>query len=173
MTRNRDKYPAIPFTLLYDENGGQSFDSTGAFHTWDTEETKTSHFQYDLDTNRIYLKRMSAGYYEITFECSFETTDNAVPIVTSQLYKNGTAVTGAQTQTTVADGNCQHEKNQQSIHFILFLKQEDYIQIKTTTNTQSAESIAETSRLLIKFIPVHGWNNSNGGRVDYRGEVLR
>lgn len=172
MTRNRTKYPAIPFTLLYDNGGSQTFDSTGTFHTWDIKETKTNHFQYDLDSDRIYLKRMSAGYYEVTFECSFYTTYGGTVLFTSQVYKNDTALDGAKTINTVCAGQIPHYASQ-SIHFIVFLKQGDYIQIETKSTANSVYSIAETSRLLVKFIPVHGWNNSNGGRIDYRGEVLR
>lgn len=172
MMRNRDRYPAIPFIMLWDDDGAQNFDSVGAFHTWDIQEIQTSHFQYDPDNDRIYLNRISAGYYEITFECSFDTDYGGVVIFTSQLYKNGTAVNGAKTTSTAAGGQYPHYASQ-SLHHIIYLERGDYIQIETKSTAQSVDSIAETSRLLVKFIPVHGWNNSNAGRIDYRGEVLR
>ena len=61
-----------------------------------------------------------------------------------------------------------------TLHFILYLNANDYIQIKTTTALIGhMDSIANTSRLIVKFIPTRGWNNSSGGNINYKGEVMR
>jgi hypothetical protein len=64
-------------------------------------------------------------------------------------------------------------KNCQSITYVIYLEKDDYIQIHTETDANSVYSMGETSRLIIEFIPMQGWNNSSGGRVDYKGGVMR
>lgn len=172
MTRDREPQAAIPHIFLYDDIGNQTFTGAGEFHTWDSIEFKTSHFYYVVDDDRILFNKNSYGLFEITFECSFDTSYGGTVGVTSQLYKNGTAIDGSQVQIT-ANGGQYPQIQCQSIHFYVELKEGDYIQVKTTTNIQSADSIPETSRLIIKFIPIHGWNNSSGGRLDYSGGIMR
>jgi hypothetical protein len=58
----------------------------------------------------------------------------------------------------------------------VYLEGHDYIQIKTVTdNADSVYSLAETSRIMIKWLPVKGWNNNAGGneKTSYRGGVFR
>jgi hypothetical protein len=172
MSRDREPQAAIPHVFLYDEGGGQTFTAANEPHTWDSIEYKTSHFFYVADDDRILFNKNSYGLFEITFECSFNTSYGGTVLVTSQIYKNGDAVTGAKAQVTVGGG--QYPQYQcKSIHCYIHLKEGDYIQVKTQVNTQSADSIGETSRIIIKFIPTHGWDNSSGGRMEYSGGVMR
>ncbi len=178
MTRDRTRYPAIPFIFLYDEVGNQVFTNAGQFHTWDSAQTKSTNFDYTLDKDRIYLNNNQYGFYEITFECSYVTYEEADIAVTSQIYKNGEAVEGAKVTSSVTGGASQTVEvtNCQSIHFIVYLSGQDYIQVKTTTdNGGDTFSIAETSRVMIKWLPVKGWNNNAGGneKTSYRGGVFR
>ena len=172
--RKRISTPVIPLIQLYD-TGTQTFTIAGEFHTWDSVAFKTSDFHYIEDDDRVFINVPSAGYYEITFECSFIKDDNiGVSSATSQVYKNGEAVTGAQ-----AIG-CSYETGQTKVscacitlHFIIYLKAKDYIQIKTTASANNMLSECETSRLVIKFIPTDGWNNNSGGNKNYRGRIER
>lgn len=174
MSRNRSKYPALPSVILYDDTGNQTFTNGGEFHTWDSIDTKTTHFDYEIDDDSIFLNNNQYGWYEITFECSYVTYEDDNIAVTSQLYVNGSAIAGAKVTCSVAGTSEQTPTilNCQSLHFLVYLTGRDYVQIKTTTdNAGDTYSIAETSRLMIKFIPVKGWNNNAGGNINvsYKG----
>lgn len=171
MPRDREPQAAIPHILVFDEGGGQTFTNANEAHTWDSIEYKTSHFCYVADDDRILFNKNSYGLFELTFECSFYTTYGGVVLLTSQIYKNGNAITGAKAQITVCGGQVSQYQSK-SIHFYTELKQGDYIQVRTQANTQFGTSIGETSRMIIKFTPIHGWNNSSGGRMEYRGGIM-
>ena len=171
--RKRTNTPVIPFIQLYDNTGLQSFTIAGEFHTWDSISFKTSDFHYTEDDDRVMINVPSAGYYEITFECSFYKDGSGFGSASSQVYVNGEGLTGSK-----ACG-CGYDTGQGyaacacvTLHFITYLKGRDYIQIKTTASDDMI-SVCETSRLLIKFIPTQGWNNDNGGNTNYRGRVSR
>ena len=172
---NKISTPVIPSIQLYD-SGTQTFTTAGEFHTWDTIAFKTSDFHYVADDDRVIVQLPSAGYYEITFESSFTVGAPGFASATSQLYINGEAVEGSK-----ACG-CGYDSGQGSIacacvtlHFIKYFNANDYIQIETITSLGSVDVLTtpETSRLIIKFIPTRGWNNSSGGNINYKGEVMR
>lgn len=171
--RKRTNTPVIPFIQLYDL-GTQTFTMVGEFHTWDTLDFKTSDFYYTEDDDRVSINIPSAGYYSITFECSFTKSGSGLGMATSQIYKNGVAVTGAKAVGCGYDtGQGQTACACMTLHYIIYLKARDYIQVKTTASTNSLLSGLETSRLLIKFIATQGWNNDNGGNTNYRGRIER
>ena len=175
MTLNRKPKPSIPSILLYDNTGLQSFTNAGEFHTWDTEQIKTSHFWYKIDGTKVILENNQQNMYEVTFECSFYTYSNASITLQSDIYKNGVIVDGSQSKMSlVGSGQAATVRNCLSIHFLLYLKGGDYIQIKSITNNVNAVlSTADTSRLMINFMPIRGWDNSKAGRIEYKGSVLR
>ena len=165
---------ATPLIFLYNASGNQAFNSSGAFHVWDTVEIKTSDFIYTPDTNKIYCGNTINGIYKITFNCSFLDSDEESSIVVSQIFKNGTAVTGS----SVADGgvSCnQAGYYSQSIVYFIYLTKGDYIQMYTYAPASSGTiyALSDTSRLSIEFVPMQGWNNSSGGQTNYRGGVMR
>jgi len=171
--RKRTNTPVIPFIQLHD-TGLQVFTTVGEFHTWDNISFKTSDFHYTEDDDRVLINIPSAGYYEVTFECSFTKSGAGLGAAVCTLYKNGEVVTGA---TAVG---CAYDTGQGAaacacitLHFIIYLKGRDYIQVKTTASADSLISGSQTSRLLVKFIPTQGWNNDNGGNTNYRGRVSR
>ena len=173
--RARELAPAIPFIQLYD-SGTQTFTTTGEFHTWDTTSFKTSDFHYNVDDDRVQINRQGGGWYEITFESSFTVGAAGFASAGSQVYINGEAVEGSK-----ACG-CGYDSGQGSVacacvtlHFIIYLNSKDYIQIKTTNSLGSEDmlTVPETSRLIVKFIPIKGWDNSAGGKVNFRGGVMR
>ena len=173
--RTRTNKPVIPFIQLYD-TGTQTFTIVGEFHTWDTVNFKTSDFRYTSDDDKVVINVPSTGFYEVTFECSFTIGEAGFASASSQLYINGEAVEGSK-----ASG-CGYDSGQGSVscacvtlHFIKYLNSKDYIQIKTTNSIASKDmlTVPETSRLIVKFIPVKGWNNNAGGKFSYKGNVMR
>lgn len=165
--------PVIPFIFLYDSGGGQTFDSSGEYHTWDSVEFKTSHFTYSADDDRISLEVNSYGIYAIEFDCSFFTTYNGNVMVTTEIEKNGTTIDGSESVISVSGTGSPELRNSQSIHYVLRLNKGDIIKIKTTTDVDSVDTVIDTSRLIIYFIPVYGFNNSNGGRMEFKGGIIR
>jgi hypothetical protein len=157
--------PSIPCILLYDEIGSQTIN--GSFLTWDNIEMISSHFYYLLDSDRIILYANSSGLYEITFDISV----NGTGIAYFDIYKNGLIVDG--TRTYVSSSAQSVNADSCSISFIVYLTKDDYIQIKGTLSSGAIGTYAHSSRLLIKFIPFKGWNNSAGGRPEFSGGVDR
>ena len=171
--RNRSNTPVIPFIQLYD-TGTQTFTMAGEFHTWDTIDFKTSDLHYTVDDDRVLVNVPGAGYYSITFECSFTKSGAGLGMATSQIYKNGIAITGAKAVGCSYDtGQGQAACACMTLHFTTYLKAKDYIQVKTTASSNSLLSGLETSRLLIEYVPTQGWNNNSGGNQNYRGRVMR
>ena len=173
---NNDLKPAVPFALLYDAAGLQTFTSAGAFHTWDTIKTKSSHFNYTADDDRIQLKVNSSGLFKITFDCSFSTATANQNSTTSQIYKNGTALSGSKSVVCIyyAGGQTSPICGTQTIHYVVFLAIDDYIQIKSTTGASgNVVSAPDTSRLMIEFIPMRGYDNNMSGRESFAGKVER
>ena len=180
MTRDREYNnnlkPAIPFIMLYDATGLQTFTSAGAFHTWDIIKTKSSHFHYTADDNKVQLNVNSSGLFNITFECSYSTATANQNSTTSQIYKNGTALDGSKSTLCVYWGGGQGIVicGTQTLHYVVFLAKDDYIQIKTNTGASgNVVSVPDTSRLLIEFIPMKGYDNNLAGRKSFVGKVSR
>jgi len=173
MARDKNVTPAIPFIQLYDA-GTQTFTNAGEFHTWDTISFKTSNFNYVSDDDRVIIKRDFYGYYEIIFECSFTKSGSGFGMATSQIYLNGVAVSGTKAVACSYDtGQGQAACACMTLHYVIYLKRNDYIQIKTTASVNSLLSGVETSRLLIRFVSMHGWNNEMGGKLESKGGVFR
>ena len=172
-TRRRITKPVIPFIQLYDL-GTQTFTVAGEFHTWDTINFKTSDFRYASDDDKIAIYVPSTGFYEVTFECNFTKSGAGFATATTQLFLNGSGVSGAKSincayDTGQGDASCAFL----TLHFVIYLNANDYVQIKTTASADSLVSSAETSRLIIKFIPAKGWNNNAGGQISYKGNIMR
>lgn len=165
MTRYRSPKPSIPFVFLYDITGGQSFTTSLAYHTWDTEKIITSSFTYN--NGKIYLNTMSSGLYKVTFECSYQGAGSG--IARTRIYKNGTIEVGSRGRVSFELA----KRRYVSISYIVYLEIGDYLQIGADTSASSITTIAGTSRLIIEFIPMQGWNNSSGGRSEYKGGVIR
>jgi len=173
---NNQITPAIPTIFLYDNDGNIEVTSSGIWLTWDTVEVKTSHFNYVADDDRIQLNTNSSGFMSIEVDCSFITyNEDDDKYVTVELYKNGSALNGSKTVTGITGAGSQtaYILNNQSLHYIVYLEKDDYLQVKASTSAGTAYTLSDTSRILITFIPMQGWNNSSGGRTDYKGGVLR
>jgi len=173
--RSQTAKTAIPCIYLFQDEEDAGFNDE--FHSWDTIHFKTQHFHYVAGETRVYLDR-GEGYYEIIFQCSYNLDRAESNRVFDHIYLNGSAIDGAKCITTYGkvwsqdaqgynwiDGN-------NNIHIIQYLKPGDYIQVYANT-TYSTDRQADTCRLIIKFIPMEGWNNSSGGRVEYKGGVSR
>ena len=180
MTRYREHNnlitPAVPCLFVYDITGGQSFNATGAYHTWDTIKIKTSGFHFSADDNRFTLLTNTSGLFNLEFDCSFYTLDSDDDLyLTTGIYKNGTVLSGSVSVIGITGAASQAVKvrNSQSIHYIVYLERDDYIQVKTTASANAGISIANSSRLLINFLPMHGYDNGKAGRLQFKGEIMR
>jgi hypothetical protein len=177
MTRYREQNniinPAVPTVFLYD-TGEQSFTSTGAFHIWNTIKVLTSGFNYTADDDRITLLTNTSGLFLVEFDCSFYTVANDTDLyITTALYKNGVIVPGSTSITTVTGSGSPLIRNSQHIHYIIYISRNDYLQVKSTASANTAVQSGNTSRLMINFLPMKGWNNDQAGRTSFNGGVMR
>jgi len=168
--------PAIPTLFAFDDVGSQTVNDSGVWLTWDTVKIKTSHFQYAIDDDKVELKTNSSGIFSVEVDCSFITYDNDNDkYITVELYKNGSALDGSKTATGITGAGSQtaYILNNQSLHYMVYLEKGDYLQVKATASSGTAITLSDTSRILMQFIPMQGWDNSSGGRIDYKGGVMR
>jgi len=170
---NNQVTPAVPCLFLYD-TGEQSFTSSGEFHIWNTIKIKTSGFQYTADDDRFSLLTNTSGLFMLEFDCSYYTVANDADLtITTSIYKNGVIVPGSTSITTVTGSGSPLIRTCQSIHYIVYLKRDDYIQIKSTASANTAIQSGNTSRLIINYLPMRGWDNDKAGRISFKGQVNR
>ena len=164
---------AIPCIYLYDVAGLEGITNTGEYHNWDTIGFKTQHFIYTADDDRIVIQQIE-GYFEISFQCSYKM-GGAVPIdIRDRIRLNGTDIDGSTSQMSIdSTGQFPQHEGNNNIHIIVYLEPGDYIQVWVDTNPSGAVTKQNSSRLISKFIPMKGWNNSSGGQLDYKGGVMR
>jgi len=173
---NNSIAPAIPTIFVFDDTGNQEISDSGVYLTWDTISVKTSHFTYTAYDDRVALQTNSSGLFTVEVDCSFITyEDDDDKYITMELYKNGTALNGSKTATGITGGGSQtpYVLNNQSLHYIVYLEKGDYLKVMATTSSGTALTLSDTSRLIISFIPMQGWDNSAGGRGDYKGGIIR
>lgn len=163
---NNDINTATPSILLYDVGGSQTINSSGVFLTWDNIKSKTSHFQYTINTDRITLLTNSNGLFKITVECSINDLSSSGR-TTLQIYKNGVVVEGTYSRSDTSSHTFV------AITFYVYLEINDYIQVYAETNSGTSTTIANTSRVLIEFLNMKGWDGNTGGRLDYKGGLER
>jgi len=161
--------PAIPYLFTYDAGGSQSF--SGAYLTWDTVIVKTSHFNYTADDDRVQLKSNSSGLFKVSFESSLTGAGGEGRV---QLYKNGSAVDGSISNVYAGSIGQTAYKNIIVMNYTVYLEKGDYIQIYADSPAgNEPATIANSCRLKIEYLPMKGWDNSSGGRIDYKGGVMR
>ena len=159
--------PAIPFLFLYDLGGNQTFD--GSFLTWDTVKIKSDHFSYTADDDRVQLKTNSSGLYKIHFECSLDVSAGNTRL---SIYKNGSELDGSYSETYSGTLGQTGLYEHVSIDYITYLEKNDYLQIYgDNIDGTDGQSTPSSSRLIIEFLPMYGWDNASGGRQDYKGVV--
>lgn len=170
MARYRTITPAIPYIFLSDADGEQVFNNAAnQFHTWDTTMFKTSDFIYVSDSSKIFINKQGSGLYEITFEVSWKTTELRAMLIYTDIYVNGVKLPNSRAHTYVDDSI----RSQHTIHYITYLKRGDYVQIASRADDANVTTDSESSRLSVKFVAMKGWDNSHGGKENYRGEVVR
>lgn len=167
MTRHRELAAAIPHISLCDVTGLQVI-AGSTWMTWDTTLFKTDHFHYEKDENRIILLKNSYGLFDIIAECSIYSTTSAghVPFT---LYKNGVALPGGTAYATAAALGQTLYRTCMSIQRPVELEKNDYIQLNANASTYG--TLPDSSRIQIKFIPIYGWDNQKGGRMEYSGVI--
>ena len=158
---------AIPYIVLFDVIGAQDID--GSFLTWDSVKTCSSHFLYTIDTDKIFLATNSSGLFEVTFDVSL----TGMAVNHFEIYKNGVLIPESCMYVSPMVGGQSPYVESGSLHYVVFLQRNDYIQIKGSTAGGNGATIGNTCRLFIKGLPMLGFNNDSGGRVMYRGGVMR
>ena len=166
MTRNRDITPAVPFLFAYN-TASQTISTSGTWLVWDTIPYKTKNFTYTSGSNKIIINKNSYGFYRIRVDLSvYEVSTSYHTRI--QIYKNGTLLNGSVAE---GKGNDANDAVSISLEYIVRLKKDDYIQIKGTADKGNSKTLANSSRIIIEFIPAFGWNNGSGGRLIKNGVI--
>lgn len=167
--RPQDFNASIPHIFLYDIGGVQCITATPVKLKYDTIGYKTSNFQYKADTSKIYVNRNSNGLYEITVDVSVEEAQASLQMAI-YILKNGVELDGSR---SVCYTDINTQRNSVHITYVTELVRNDYIEIEAVVVNGTVCTVANSSRLQIKYIPTYGWNNNSGGRMQYSGGVMR
>ena len=166
VARRRTNKPVIPVFFAYKSTGEDACDT---FIAYDTIHLNTGEFQLSADYKEILIKK--AGFYEITIDAGYDCTGTARYNCRTYLYLNGVALPGAVCGTyhrTTLDG-----EDSASIHWMQYLEKNDVVSVYADADAKEVHVEPGFNRIMIKFIPVRGWNNNAGGKIDYRGGVMR
>ena len=167
--RPREIFPATPFLFLQTRDDILTW-STNSYFIWTVEATNTSDFHYKTTKSKIFI--LTSGYYEITYELSPYLYSGTMDYGTFYICKNGTMLDGSKCMVrldTLQRPVCV------STHYYCYLNAGDYLQLRADVGAGGGtlRTVSHTVRFIIKFMPAHGWNNSRGGAINYRGGVSR
>lgn len=170
MVRNRTLKPATPFLGVY---GSDSFTitTTPQVLTLDHSCFVTSHFRVELGSGKIYIRKgVYSGIFKITASVSAIKASGNPAYITLELFKNGTACVCGKAYGFVGAGA---DNSTAVLVACIELSQNDYIEFKVTTNDGTATVIDDACRAIVEGLPMHGWDNSRGGKVLITGDVIR
>lgn len=178
-TINNKLNPAVPTFFAYDDAGGQQISqaAAGTKMTFDTVVIQTQNFQFNASQDRLQLNTNSSGWFMVMFDCSLAAYTDPISDVLGYfcIYKNDSFMQGSQTYFSVDyDSSNQISYYQYAgIKMPVYLEDGDYIHIKGRSLAGIGLTIADTMRLTVSFIPMKGWDNSQAGRIEYKGGVDR
>jgi len=156
--RQREPYPAIPFIFLQSRDLIFTW-STNTNLVWNVAAVKTSDFDYVINESKIFI--LTTGFYEIIYELSVLVDSGAMTYAAFSLYKNGSQMKGSESFTTFPDAypSCV------SAHYYAALNRGDYIELHTVVGAGGGTlgAMGNSVRLIIKGMPMEGWNNGRGG----------
>jgi len=167
--RNRKLAPARPYIFLHGVDDEVVTNVPTAL-IWGHIDIITSELHYVENDDRIVVKRGGAGIYEITVSLCVEkkTANPGHSII--QLYVNGVALCCAETHGFM--GGADNHSNAVMLYTV-YLNEGDYIQTYVSVNNGSGQIEPSTGRFRMKGLPMRGWNNNAGGRISYKGGVMR
>lgn len=160
-SRDRMMKAAIPLVYLFSEEGQEINASIPVSLKWSTEYYKTAEFTVTDDL--ININKSCSGLYEIIVSCRCEADTGDPWFLGIYLRVNG---------ITVYDGHCEShaviDKGGTSgtaiLHTVIYLNAGDYIEIRAWVDDGTAFIDSSTS-IIIKGIPMEGWNNAHAGKI--------
>jgi hypothetical protein len=168
-TRNRKVAPAIPYIFLH------GIDDTVVTNVpapliWGHIDIMTSELHFVENDDRVVVRRGGAGIYEISVSLCVEKKAANPGHSVIELYVNGSALRCAETHGFM--GALAQHSNAIMIYTV-YLNEGDYVQTYVSVDNGSGQIEPDTGRFCMKRLPMKGWNNDAGGKVDYRGGVMR
>lgn len=170
MTNSRDRTmkAAIPFALLIGAEE-QELTDTPSYITWSLEYYKTAEFT--VSETKITINKDCGGIFEITVSIGCEADDGDPWHIGLSLEINGSSNWIANDQnlaySPVDQGG---ESGTCVLHHAVYLNAGDYIQIKAWVD--DGTSYTNQCRMVIRGIPMEGWNNEHGGAI-FKKETLK
>jgi hypothetical protein len=152
---------AIPFLFLIGEEEQEITDSP-VYLSWDLEYYGTAEFTVSDD--QIIINKDCGGLFEITVSvgCEADSGDPWHIGVALEINGSGNWIPRDQNlaYSPVDSGG---ESGTCVLHEVVYLNAGDYIQIKAWVD--DGTSYTNQCRMLIKGIPMEGWNNAHGGAI--------
>jgi len=178
--RRREIVPAIPFIYLRQMEGYVSA-FAGSSHSWAWWATEFSTTDFSITYGKSAIQINTAGFYEITHEADMYLVQGTCSYCyVSIYYKTGeTGSTYSEVLGTRAYCNLGDSDNPGKLHLkhFMYLPKGSKIYLSYQASADWSNGLvyckSESERTSIKFVPMRGWNNSQGGAVNYRGGVMR
>lgn len=168
-TRRRKLAPVRPYIFLHGVDGAVVTNVPTAL-VWGHVNMKTSELFYNEGDDKVVVKKGGAGIYEVTVSLCIEKKTAVPGHSTIQLYVNGTVLDCAETHGYM--GGAEQHSNAVMIYNV-YLDENDYIQTFVSVDNGSGLIEPSTGRFRMKGLPMRGWNNDSGGKISYKGKVMR
>lgn len=173
MTRNREIIPATPFLFLTDKTGYAMSWSVPVNLHWINEAINTSDFRYIEGKPKIEV--LTPGYYEVIYEVSAYLKSGALNYCYFYMFRNADLIEGSFTFITMDGSEADQHPGSVTCHIYAYFDRGDVLVLIAHPGVGGGTviTIPNTVRMVLKFMPQRGWNNSHGGAVNYRGDVMR
>jgi hypothetical protein len=176
-TINNEMTPAVPTLFIWSDEDQMIPQGADTVVTFNNVVIQTPHFSFKPGTGRVILESDSSGWFMVFFETSITTYDEPASDTLGgfRIFKNGVEIgEGMSYASTLYVPALQRGYvDYTGIKMPVYLEKGDYIDIRGRSLVGQMETIDHSTRLVINFIPMKGWDNSQAGRIEYKGGVDR
>ena len=167
--RQRHLAPARPYLFLHCVDGA-NVTSVPTALVWGYIDILTSELYYKEGDDRVVVLKGGAGLYEVMVSVCVEKSQGNAGHTILELYVNGTVL-----DCSEAHGYMGAPKEHSSafLFYTVYLNRGDYIQTYISVDNGSGNIETNTGRFHMRGLPMRGWNNDAGGKISYKGHVMR
>ena len=166
-TRNRTLRASVPFILLHGTDG-VTVTVTPTAMIWAHELYGTSAFRFTDATTKIIIAKGGQGIYEIIASGGVEKATGNPTHAMFVVYVNGVALPCCTADSMIGAGS---EHSDVCLHTATYLSAGDYVEIYVSVDAGTGVIEDDTARLIVKAVPMEGWNNRHGSKRNIRGRL--
>lgn len=159
---------AVPLIFLIGDSN-QDLTDTPEPLDWPVEYYTTSEFTV-TNNNKVTINKGCQGLYEIIVSCRVEADDGDPWHLGLSLNVNGSSVYNDHLAYAAFDQG--GESGTAVLHSVIYLNSGDYIEITAWVDDGTSYVQEEGTRMMIRGIPMEGWNNAHGGQI-LKKETIR